>query len=84
MDGVWSHNKTGHAGLPGQPVMSIKNFSRGGSTMERIKRFLKDEEGVTALEYGMIAAATCVAIAGALLLLSPALTGVFTTVTGAL
>jgi pilus assembly protein Flp/PilA len=30
--------------------------------MERIKRFLKDEEGVTAIEYGLIAALIAVAI----------------------
>ncbi len=30
--------------------------------MERIKRFLKGEEGVTAIEYGLIAALIAVAI----------------------
>lgn len=31
--------------------------------MEFIKKFLKDEEGVTAIEYGLIAAGIAVAIA---------------------
>ena len=30
--------------------------------MEKLKRFLKDEEGVTALEYGLLAALIAVAI----------------------
>ena len=30
--------------------------------MERIKRFFKDEEGVTAIEYGLIAAGIALAI----------------------
>jgi pilus assembly protein Flp/PilA len=30
--------------------------------METIKRFLKDEEGVTAIEYGLIAAGIAVAV----------------------
>ena len=30
--------------------------------MERLKRFLKDEDGVTAIEYGLIAALIAVAI----------------------
>ncbi len=52
--------------------------------MERIKRFLKEEEGVTALEYGVIAATTIVAIVGVLLTVGTNLTGVFTTIAGAL
>jgi pilus assembly protein Flp/PilA len=37
--------------------------------MERIKKFFKDEEGVTAIEYGLIAALIALAIiAGASLL----------------
>jgi pilus assembly protein Flp/PilA len=30
--------------------------------MERLKRFLKDEEGVTAIEYGLIAALIAIAV----------------------
>jgi pilus assembly protein Flp/PilA len=33
--------------------------------MERIKKFFKDESGVTALEYGLIAALIAVVIIGA-------------------
>ena len=32
--------------------------------MEKIRRFLNDEEGVTAIEYGLIAAIIAVAIVG--------------------
>ena len=34
--------------------------------MERIKRFLKDEEGVTMIEYGLIAALIAVVVIGVL------------------
>lgn len=46
--------------------------------MERIKRFLKDEEGVTAIEYGLIASLVAVVIIAALLVLGPKLAGIFT------
>ena len=46
---------------------------KGECKMERIKRFFKQEEGITALEYGLIAAATCTAIVAALLLMSSSL-----------
>lgn len=52
--------------------------------MKRIKRFFKEDEGVTALEYGVIAATTIVAIVGILLTVGTNLTGVFSTVAGAL
>jgi pilus assembly protein Flp/PilA len=43
-------------------------------------RFLKNEEGATAIEYGLIASLIAVAIVGVLVTLGPALKGVFTTV----
>jgi pilus assembly protein Flp/PilA len=43
-------------------------------------RFMKDEKGATAIEYGLIASLIAVAIVGALLTLQPKLQGVFTTV----
>jgi pilus assembly protein Flp/PilA len=52
--------------------------------MERIKRFLKDEEGVTAIEYGLLAALIAVAIITAVGLVGTNLTGVFNTVAGKL
>ncbi|OPY75734.1 MAG: Flp/Fap pilin component [Syntrophorhabdus sp. PtaU1.Bin153] len=52
--------------------------------MERIKRFFKEEEGVTALEYGLIAATTCVAIIAALLLIRGNLTAIFNAIAAAL
>ena len=48
--------------------------------MELIKRFLKDEEGVTAIEYGLIAALIAVAIIGTVMAVGTALQGTFTSV----
>lgn len=45
--------------------------------MEKIKRFFKDEEGVTAIEYGLIAAAMAVVIVGAMTILGPKITSTF-------
>ena len=44
------------------------------------KKFLKDESGATAIEYGLIAALVAVAIVGALTSLGTGLTGLFTKV----
>jgi pilus assembly protein Flp/PilA len=52
--------------------------------MERIKRFLKDEEGATAIEYGLIAALISVVIIGAVTLVGGNLTNTFNTVAGSL
>ena len=43
-----------------------------------VTRFLKDESGATAIEYGLIAALIAVVLIGALTALQQALTGVFT------
>jgi pilus assembly protein Flp/PilA len=43
-----------------------------------------DRRAVTALEYGLIAAAVSVALIAAMTAFGPALTGVFTTITGGL
>jgi pilus assembly protein Flp/PilA len=48
--------------------------------MTHMIRFLKNEEGATAIEYGLIASLIAVAIVGVLVTLGPALKGVFTTV----
>lgn len=43
-------------------------------------RFLREEEGATAIEYGLIASLIAVAIVGVLLTLGPQLRAVFQTV----
>jgi pilus assembly protein Flp/PilA len=48
--------------------------------MERIKRFLKDEEGVTAIEYGLIASLIAVAIIVTVTTIGTNLNAVFTKV----
>ena len=48
--------------------------------MNSIKRFIRDESGATAIEYGLIAALLAVAIIGALGLLSEELEATFTKV----
>lgn len=52
--------------------------------MERIRKFFKDEDGVTSLEYSLIAVVTCLAIIGALLLIGPRLTAIWNQIAGAL
>jgi len=48
--------------------------------MTKLIRFVKNEEGATAIEYGLIASLIAVAIVGVLVTLGPKLSGVFTTV----
>ena len=48
--------------------------------MERPGRFLRDEEGVTAIEYGLIAALIALVIVGAVVAIGTTLSGSFTTV----
>lgn len=45
-----------------------------------IKRFVKDEEGVTAIEYGLIAALIAVVIVGAVITVGTQLNIVFTNI----
>jgi pilus assembly protein Flp/PilA len=49
-----------------------------------IRKFLKDESGATAIEYGLIAALVAVAIIVALQALGSSLDGMFTAVSGKL
>jgi len=44
----------------------------------QVMNFLRDEEGATAIEYGLIAGLIAVAIVSILLLISPNLKGIFT------
>ncbi|HME46485.1 MAG TPA: Flp family type IVb pilin [Syntrophorhabdales bacterium] len=48
--------------------------------MERIKRFLKDEEGVTMIEYGLLAALIAVACIAAVKLVQGGLQTTFTNI----
>lgn len=49
-----------------------------------VTRFLKDESGATAIEYGLIAAGLAVAIIAAVNTLGPAITANFTAIAGQL
>ena len=50
---------------------------KGGIAVKRIIEFLKDERGVTALEYGLIAALIAVVIIGAVTALGIKVEGTF-------
>jgi pilus assembly protein Flp/PilA len=52
--------------------------------MTKIVRFLRDESGATAIEYGLIAAGIAVAIIAVVGSLGTTLNGTFTSVEGAL
>jgi pilus assembly protein Flp/PilA len=52
--------------------------------MSKLIRFMKKEDGATAIEYGLIAALISVVIVGALTVLGPQLATVFNSVTTAL
>jgi pilus assembly protein Flp/PilA len=52
--------------------------------MEKIKKFLKEEEGVTAIEYGLIAAGIGVAIVATVFLVGNQLNKLFSTVSACL
>jgi len=52
--------------------------------MERIKWFLQEEEGVTAIEYGLIAALIAVVIITAVTLIGTNLTATFNKIAGEL
>lgn len=51
---------------------------------QAINKFVQEEKGVTAIEYGLIAAATSVAIIIALGLIKTDLAGIFTSIATAL
>ncbi len=52
--------------------------------MKKLLRFLKDEDGVTAIEYGLIAALIAIVIVVAVTLVGVSLNGLFTTVSSEL
>ena len=52
------------------------------TAIEKIKQFLKSEEGVTAIEYALIAALVAAAIIGAVSLLGTNISTEFTSIAG--
>ena len=50
--------------------------------MQNIQRFLRDESGATAIEYGLIAALIAVVIIGAVTAVGTGLKGTFNTISG--
>lgn len=56
----------------------VVKLTLNGLIMNFIKNFIAEEDGVTAIEYGLIAALIAVAIVGAVKLLGTNLSAVFT------
>jgi pilus assembly protein Flp/PilA len=52
--------------------------------MSKLVRFVKDESGATAIEYGLIAAATGLALVAVMPTIKTKLTTTFTSISGAL
>jgi pilus assembly protein Flp/PilA len=71
-----NHIITARHGYRSSKLLRRKEVRR----MEKMKRFLKDEEGVTAIEYGLIAALIAVVIIGAVATLGTNLSSKFSTV----
>jgi pilus assembly protein Flp/PilA len=70
-----------------QKLTGLVRFSssRNGETiMAAIVRFLKDESGATAMEYGLIVAGISIAIVAAISNLAGGLKGTFSTASGGL
>jgi pilus assembly protein Flp/PilA len=59
---------------------NLKNFTKGGRAMEAIKKFMKGEEGVTAIEYGLIAAGIAVAVVAVVFILGTKINAAFQSV----
>ncbi len=52
--------------------------------MSKFVRFIKDDSGATAIEYGLIAAATGLVLVAVMPAVESALDGTFTTISGAM
>lgn len=65
------------------PMIKIPK-KKGGKRMKKIMSFLKDEEGVTAIEYGLIAALIAVVLIAALGATGDSLTALFERISAAL
>lgn len=66
------------------PVNRFVSQSLQELNMNAIKKFIRDEEGVTAIEYGLIAALVSIAILATLKLMGPALDAIFVKILTAL
>jgi len=66
------------------PPSWVVCFGRRIRVSKFVKRFIKDNSGATAIEYGLIAASIAVVIITAVQLLGTNLTTTFTSVAGAL
>jgi pilus assembly protein Flp/PilA len=71
-----THITTARHGNRNSKLLRKKEVTR----MEKMKRFLKEEEGVTAIEYGLIAALIALVIIGAVATLGTNLSSKFSTV----
>ena len=60
--------------------MTLLTFTLNGLIMNFIKNFIAEEDGVTAIEYGLIAALIAVAIVGVVKTVGTDLGAVFTSV----
>ncbi len=67
------------------PLVTTRGYpTYKGNPMNLLKRFLKDEAGVTALEYGLIAACVAVAIIVSVQALGTNVAGTFAKVSAAM
>jgi pilus assembly protein Flp/PilA len=59
----------------------VSNYLKSPESRMCVKRFLRDESGATAVEYGLLTALISVVIMGSLNVLGANLSGTFSTVT---
>ena len=64
--------------------LASRPFKGETSMKNPVSRFMTDESGVTAIEYGLIAALIAVIIIGAVSAVGTSLSGTFSTVSGSL
>jgi pilus assembly protein Flp/PilA len=65
-------------------TVTTKNFNGVNSMIGKIFAFVRDEDGATAIEYGLIAALVSVAAIGALTAMGNSLSTMFNTVSSSL
>jgi pilus assembly protein Flp/PilA len=66
------------------PVERLGKLKTSGASMTKLRNFLRDENGATAIEYGLIAACISVAIILAITTVGTNLNNTFTNVSNAL
>jgi pilus assembly protein Flp/PilA len=77
--------KRGHSGeSPKYFGHNLNGVVQMNALLMSIKRFVKDEEGVTAIEYGLIAALIAIVIVAAVTIVGTQLNIVFTSVSNCL